>query len=233
MTRLNIKPYFSLRLIILTALICCFLFGKSVGYSAQNAFDDLMARNFTYADNVKIRKMQQAVLEFKKKVLELFEKAVNSGRLQLWQIMDRFYIPMPLSHFKKVLKEKFTEAYRNFPVLFTTEYTEFFEQEILPIQKQFVKEYGCFYIAAVDINGYCASHNANKPLTGNMKADIAGSRSRRMYNDVMGLRASRNTTKEILLLDYIRDTGERFADMSSPIIFRGKHWGAVRLGFRF
>jgi methyl-accepting chemotaxis protein len=35
-----------------------------------------------------------------------------------------------------------------------------------------------------------------------------------------------------LIQNYQRDTGETMADLSVPVVIQGKHWGAVRIGYR-
>ncbi len=53
---------------------------------------------------------------------------------------------------------------------------------------------------------------------------------KRMFNDTVGIRLARNQDP-ILVQTYVRDTGEVLNDLSVPITVRGRHWGAVRLGF--
>ena len=52
-----------------------------------------------------------------------------------------------------------------------------------------------------------------------------------MFNDRTGLAAARNTNP-YLLQKYSRDTGEQLADLSVPIKVQGKHWGALRVGYK-
>ena len=35
-----------------------------------------------------------------------------------------------------------------------------------------------------------------------------------------------------LFQTYVRDTGEILADLTMPIMLSGRHWGAVRIGFK-
>ena len=39
-------------------------------------------------------------------------------------------------------------------------------------------------------------------------------------------------TNPYLLQKYSRDTGEQLADLSVPIWVQGKHWGALRVGYK-
>ncbi len=50
-------------------------------------------------------------------------------------------------------------------------------------------------------------------------------------NDRVGLLAARNTLP-FLLQRYQRDTGEDMTDLSVPVYVKGRHWGAVRVGYR-
>ena len=38
--------------------------------------------------------------------------------------------------------------------------------------------------------------------------------------------------KASLFQTYVRDTGEILADLTMPIMLNGRHWGAVRIGYR-
>jgi methyl-accepting chemotaxis protein len=38
--------------------------------------------------------------------------------------------------------------------------------------------------------------------------------------------------KPSLFQTYVRDTGEILNDLSMPIMIGGRHWGAVRIGFK-
>jgi methyl-accepting chemotaxis protein len=84
-----------------------------------------------------------------------------------------------------------------------------------------------------DNNGYIPTHNLkfSKPLTGDYKTDLWGNRTKRLFNDTVGLKAARNQAP-FLLQTYRRDTGEIMNDLSVPVYVFGKHWGAIRIGFR-
>ena len=66
--------------------------------------------------------------------------------------------------------------------------------------------------------------------------DAANSRYRRIFNDRTGLASSRNA-KPFLLQTYRRDMGGgKFVLMkeaAAPITVDGRHWGGMRLAFRF
>ncbi len=91
------------------------------------------------------------------------------------------------------------------------------------------------FSAAVDRNGYLPVHN-NKysaPQGEDPVWNNANSRNRRIFDDMTGLLAGRNTQKA-LSQTYPRDLGggriELIKDISAPIFVRGKHWGGLRMG---
>jgi methyl-accepting chemotaxis protein len=88
----------------------------------------------------------------------------------------------------------------------------------------------------VDRNGYNPTHNSlySKPLTGDPARDVVANRTKRIFNDPVGLKAARydgSDGNKILRQIYPRETGETMWDISAPIFVHGKHWGAFRLGF--
>jgi methyl-accepting chemotaxis protein len=89
------------------------------------------------------------------------------------------------------------------------------------------------YAVMVDKFGYLPSHNVrySQPLTGNLAIDLVNNRTKRIFNDRTGLAAARNKAP-FLIQRYQRDTGEVMADLSVPVMVKGQHWGAVRLGYR-
>ncbi len=59
-------------------------------------------------------------------------------------------------------------------------------------------------------------------------------RPERLFDDEVGLKAARND-KPFLVQSYRRDMGggrqTLILDVSSPIMVKGRHWGAFRLGY--
>ena len=77
-----------------------------------------------------------------------------------------------------------------------------------------------------DQNGYIPTHNTISKIGYGENS----SRSKRIFNDPVGLAAVRN--QELYLFqEYRRDTGELIWDISSPIYVNGRHWGGFRVGF--
>lgn len=95
------------------------------------------------------------------------------------------------------------------------------------------------YCIAVDRNGYVACHNQkyNQPQrAGDVVWNTANCRNRRIFNDRTGLASARNQ-RPFLLQTYRRDMGGgQFVVMkeaAAPITVNGRHWGGLRLAFKF
>jgi methyl-accepting chemotaxis protein len=88
------------------------------------------------------------------------------------------------------------------------------------------------YAIANDNKGYVPTHNNQfcEPLTGDPEIDMLKNRTKRLFNDRVGIRCGGHT-KTMLLQTYKRDTGEVMHDLSVPILVNGQHWGSVRLGY--
>jgi methyl-accepting chemotaxis protein len=120
------------------------------------------------------------------------------------------------------------------PPKFTTDYDKLSDRDIQAIEEGILARASTIvYTVMVDKNGYLPTHNQrySQPLTGNTASDLVNNRTKRIFNDRTGLAASQNTAT-FLIQRYQRDTGETMADLSVPIYIDGKHWGAVRIGYR-
>lgn len=119
------------------------------------------------------------------------------------------------------------------PQKYSTKYDSKVENHFQDLSEKLLSNIkGCVFTLGVDKNGYAPTHNksvANKP-TGDLEIDTAKSRDKRIFNDHAGLRAAANTMP-FLMQTYARDTGEILNDLSMPIFVKGKHWGALRVGF--
>jgi len=144
----------------------------------------------------------------------ILEDAIATGRLTEEQVFDTNYQPIPNTN----------------PQKFTTEFDTFTDQNLLEIEDGFTMDSDINFAAAVDINGYLPTHNTkySAPLTGDLQKDKIGNRTKRIFNDITGISAARNT-KPYLQQIYRRDTGELMWDISAPILVNGKHWGGFRV----
>ncbi len=149
----------------------------------------------------------------------LLEKAVNEGIKTKEEIFSTLYFPI------------FPETY---PPTFNTFYDDYTDSVTTPAEDEYLaRDNRLLYLAMVDRNGYVPSHNSefSKVITGNQESDSHYHRSKRIFNDIVGFSAARNTNP-FLLQNYHRDTGEIIADLSVPVMVFGRHWGAVRCGYK-
>jgi len=116
------------------------------------------------------------------------------------------------------------------PPKFHTRYDSYLDKAILGLQDEFLLDKSIVFAVTVDRNGYLPTHNTKyqKPITGDIEKDRVGNRTKRIFNDPVGLKAATNTTKGLLQI-YHRDTGVTMWDVSSPIYVKGKHWGGFRV----
>lgn len=151
-------------------------------------------------------------------VVAELETLVQSNKINMAQLFDTFYIPIP-----KTNPQKFHTQYDKY----TDEVLRFVLDKYLETNERFL------FVVAVDRNGYLPTHNSrySKPLTNNADFNTKNNRTKRIFNDRTGLAAARNT-QPYLLQNYSRDTGEMLADLSVPIFIQGKHWGAIRIGYK-
>ncbi|WP_273027747.1 methyl-accepting chemotaxis protein [Massilia timonae] len=119
------------------------------------------------------------------------------------------------------------------PPRFTTSYDRAVERDLQQLFDRVLTELpGAAYALAVDNRGYAPTHNTkfSRPSTGQREHDLVYCRNKRIFDDPVGIRLAKNR-EPFLLQTYLRDTGEVINDLSMPIVFQGKHWGAVRIGY--
>ena len=154
---------------------------------------------------------------------ELFERGIESGAITLADLFDEQYQPIPGSN----------------PQQHMTRFTLFTDRVLPPVFEEMLRlSPKVVYFIAVDRNGYLPTHNASfaKPQGTDPVWNAANCRNRRIFDDRTGLAAARSERK-FLLQVYRRDMGGgEFAmmkDLSAPIFVHNRHWGAVRLAYRF
>ena len=147
---------------------------------------------------------------------KVLEEAVNSGRFTMDEIFDDKYVPIPNTD----------------PQKYHTKYDTYLDKMNQQLLDEYLKDDQVVFAALGDRNGYLPTHNSrySQPLTGDKEKDKINNRTKRIYLDDVGLKASKNQ-EELLQQVYFRDTGERMWDISSPVFVKGKHWGAFRVGF--
>ncbi|KAF0221382.1 MAG: methyl-accepting chemotaxis sensory [Geobacteraceae bacterium] len=146
----------------------------------------------------------------------ILEDAVANGKFTTSEIFDENYLPIPSTD----------------PQKYHTKYDKFLDQAIQEMEDEYLKDDQVVFAVLVDRNGYLPTHNTgySQPLTGDKEKDKVNNRTKRMFNDEVGLKAAKNQ-QELLKQVYYRDTGERMWDISAPVYVNGKHWGGFRIGF--
>ncbi len=149
---------------------------------------------------------------------DTFDNAIDSSLLTVNDVFDRSYVEIKGWNWGEKPK-------------FHTRFDAFCDRAVLVFQDRFLDGGDFIYAVGVDINGYLPTHNTKfqQPLTGIAEKDLSGNRTKRVFNDPVGIASAKNTEPGFLQ-DYARDTGERMWDVSSPIFVKGKHWGGFRIG---
>lgn len=165
----------------------------------------------------------QVTTETAEQISAMFEEAVDRGIISLNDLFDEQYVPIPGSN----------------PVQYMTRFTEFTDFNLPQIQEAIIQLSPLLvFCAAVDRNGYLPTHNQkfSKSQGRNPEWNAAHCRNRRIFDDPTGLKAGRNR-KPFLLQTYRRDMGGGqhvlMKDLSAPITVKGRHWGGLRLAYKF
>ena len=164
----------------------------------------------------------RVVVETAARITETFEQAIARGEITLTQLMD----------------EKYREIPGTDPKQYMTDYVEFTDRVLPAIQDPIQKsDSRIVFCVAWAKGGYLPTHNPNYRLPQGKDPvwNNANCRNRRLFNDRAVKKVAANT-KPFLVQTYRRDMGGgKFVlmkDISSPIIIRGRHWGAFRMGVR-
>ncbi|MCK4622776.1 MAG: PAS domain S-box protein [Desulfuromonadales bacterium] len=169
-------------------------------------------------------KVRTAVLVGAETFSRLLDEWVLNNRFSLEEIFDEDYqliVEGPLSG---------AEIPR-----YHTRYDRYLDESIQHVEDAFLSDEMVAFAVLVDRNGYLPTHNSrySKPLSDNPDKDRIGNRTKRIFNDPVGLAAARFTGREgdaVLRQTYHRDTGAVMWDVSAPVVVQGKHWGAFRIG---
>ncbi|MCQ4347615.1 methyl-accepting chemotaxis protein [Pseudomonas stutzeri] len=147
-----------------------------------------------------------------------FEAAIKAGRIGLDDLFDRHYQAIPGTR----------------PQKYASRFDRFTDEVLPAIQEPLLKRHeGVVFAIACTPDGYVPTHNLafSQPLSGDLQADMAHSRSKRIFTDRTGIRCGSHQ-QPLLMQTYTRDTGELMHDLSVPIFVQGRHWGGLRLGYR-
>jgi methyl-accepting chemotaxis protein len=166
----------------------------------------------------------QAVRQAAGQIAKLLEDAVRTGAISAQDLFDEQYQAVAGSEPAQHLSRFAPLAERLFPQV---------QEKVLGLSDKVV-----FCIAA-DRNGYIACHNQryNHPQRkGDVLWNTANCRNHRIFNDRTGLASARNQ-RPFLLQTYRRDMGGGtfvvMKEAAAPITVDGRHWGGLRLAFKF
>ena len=161
-------------------------------------------------------------IETAQRISREFESAVKRGEIRDTQLFD----------------ERYREIRGTNPKQFMTDYVEFTDRLLPPIQDpQQKSDPRIVFCVAWARGGYLPTHNPEycQPQGGDPEWNAAHCRNRRVFDDRAVQKVGRNT-KPFLLQTYRRNMGGGhfvlMKDVSSPIFVNGRHWGAFRIGFR-
>jgi len=165
----------------------------------------------------------QAVIAGAKQLGALLEDALASRAISVADLFDEAYRPIP----------------RTNPAQFTTRFTALADK-LFPIVQEPMLALNpkVVFCMTADRNGYVCTHNRkhNLPQRGELAWDTANSRYRRIFNDRTGLASARNE-RPFLLQTYRRDMGGGsfvvMKEAAAPVTVNGRHWGGLRLAFKF
>ena len=152
-------------------------------------------------------------------MVQVLEVAIDTGKFSKEQVFDTNYQP-----FDKLLDNQGREL-----ILYHTAYDTYLDSTIQTVEDEIQKDPEVVFAALVDKNGYLPTHNTN---FSQKTRDFQKNRTKRLFNDIVGLKSAQNTNLETPLKQvYKRDTGETMWDVSYPVYVKGQHWGGFRIGF--
>ena len=165
----------------------------------------------------------QAAIGAADEIAALLEDALRARGITREQLFDEGYRLIPRTNPAQHTTQFVALADKLFPAV---------QERMLGLSPKIV------FCIAVDRNGYVATHNRkyNNPQRGDLTWDSANSRYRRIFADRTGLASARNE-RPFLLQTYRRDMGGGsfvvMKEAAAPITVAGRHWGGVRLAFKF
>jgi methyl-accepting chemotaxis protein len=164
----------------------------------------------------------RVVIQTAKRISAAFEDAIARGEITLDQLMDETYREIPGTDPKQYL----------------TNYVAFTDRILPPIQDPIQRsDPRIVFCVAWARGGYLPTHNPNyrQPQGSDPVWNNANCRNRRLFSD-RAVKKVAASTKPSLVQTYRRDMGGGqfvlMKDLSSPIIVRGRHWGALRMGVK-
>lgn len=154
----------------------------------------------------------------------IFKEAIDSGDLTVDEVFDQNYVKFfefdPANYPDIKDDPRIYDKYH-------TAYDVFTDANLVGIFDAHLNDPEISYAVAIDYNGYVPTHHTNFSTgDGNPATD----RTKRIFDDEIGLAAARNTEPVLQQIYLQSGTGATLWDISSPIYVNGRHWGAFRIG---
>ena len=165
----------------------------------------------------------QAAMRAADTIAAMLEDSLQQRTITREQLFDEDYRPIPNTNPAQHATQFIALTDKLFPAV---------QERVIGLNPKIV------FCIAVDRNGYVATHNLkyNNPQRGDLAWDSANSRYRRIFADRTGLASARNV-RPFLLQTYRRDMGGGsfvvMKEAAAPISVNGRHWGGIRLAFKF
>lgn len=169
------------------------------------------------------RPLIDAVMVAATRLGEVLEHAVDGGEISQQMLFSSDYRPILGSNPTQVMAPYTSLTDRLFPPV---------QESMLTLDPRVV------FCAAVARDGYLPTHNRkfSAPQGSDPVWNAANCRNRRIFDDRVGLGAG-TSTAPFLMQIYRRDMGGgnfvMMKDVSAPIRVKGRHWGGLRLAYRF
>jgi PAS domain S-box-containing protein len=157
-------------------------------------------------------------------VSSLLEHAIENGELTREEVFDTNY---------QQYWEFDENAYPDFDgdpaslAKYHTAYDEYTDESWQELVDSFLGGEDVIFAIPVDKNGYLPTHNTR---WSSWDGSPATDRSKRIFDDPVGINAARNTEPIIQQVYDRPGTSEILWDVSAPIYVDGEHWGAFRVG---
>ncbi|MGJ5073582.1 methyl-accepting chemotaxis protein [Bradyrhizobium oligotrophicum] len=165
----------------------------------------------------------KTVVDTARQISATFEAAIDRGEITLADLMDESYREIPGTN----------------PKQYMTRYVEFTDRVLPAIQDPIQgSDPRIVFCVAWARGGYLPTHNPNyrRPQGPDPVWNNANCRNRRLFDDRAVKKVAAASNKPFLLQTYRRDMGGGqfvlMKDLSAPIVIKGRHWGAFRMGFR-
>ncbi|MCX5785527.1 MAG: SpoIIE family protein phosphatase [Elusimicrobia bacterium] len=165
------------------------------------------------------------------------DNMIDNGIFSINEVFDRELVPIKLpsaitrKYLAAGIEPKSLSSVQKYH--YATGMDSYLDNLVLPVEDEFLRDPQFTYAVMVDINGYVPAHNSiyNRPLTGDFAFDLLHNRTKRIFNDEVGIKSASHAENNYFLQIYKRDTGELMWDVTFPVLVKGRHWGAFRVGF--